>query len=138
MKYSENPNYAQYMNLYAAGNLAGAKKALLACVADFANSGSSAQRADILQRIGGIDFELGDAESALRLYRESEAVDPDSLLAVFYFAKFLAEKVRDFAAAKAKCDEVISRATANPFPESEEDFASEEYVRMATKLRESL
>ena len=138
MKYSENANYQRYMSSYAEGDLVAAKAALLACASDFEQSGAAAHRADLLQRIGSIEHQLGDTEAALQCFRSSEALDPESLLVRIQFAKFLAEKVNDKQAALAKCDEIVSRARANPLPESESDYGSDEYAQMAEAIKQAL
>src|SRR5688500_12223904 len=60
MKYSDNPHYRNYIDAYAGGDLPRARAALDACLSDAKRSGSQAQRADLLQRIGGIEHELGN------------------------------------------------------------------------------
>ena len=138
MKYSQSRNYLDYMDAYAAGDLQRARTALEACLGEVQQSGSPAQQADLLQRIGGIEHELGNVADALKFFRESESADRDSLLAKYQFARFLAEKLMDHDAARRKCDEILELATVRPFAESEDDFGSEEYQRMAKALMVSL
>src|SRR5690349_18382414 len=106
MKRHANQNYRQYMERYAAADYAAARAALVQCIADVQREvprADPAQESDFLRRIGDIFFLEGDASAARRHYDLSEQADPDSLLAKYYLAKFLGEKVGDVTAAIAKC-----------------------------------
>jgi tetratricopeptide (TPR) repeat protein len=135
MKYSENPRYREFMERKARGDLEGARQSLIACMNELEEA-ERIQRSDLLQRIGNLCFEQGDAATALDYYDRSESVDPGSLLAPYYYAKFLAEKLKQHERAIAKCDDIIARATASPFQESADDFGSLDYIRMAEELKQ--
>lgn len=135
MKYSENSSYMEYISCKADGDIEGAKHALLRCLDDPVLVANSVQRSDLLQRIGGLCFEQGDTEKAIDYYDKSEACDPSSLLTSFYYAKFLAEKIKEYGRAVEKCDAILAKASASPFDESDDDFGSADYIRMATDLK---
>jgi tetratricopeptide (TPR) repeat protein len=135
MKYSENPNYQDYMARKAKDDIEGAKQALLRCLGDLSDK-DRVQRADLLQRIGALFFEQKDAAKAVEYYEESESSDPESLLSPYYYAKFLAEKLHQYELAIAKCDSIIAKATASPFARTGDDFGSDDYLSMAKELKQ--
>jgi tetratricopeptide (TPR) repeat protein len=138
MKYSENRNYRDYMDLYASGDLNGALGALENCLNDMTPGESPAHAADLLQRIGTLEFELGRPELARACFEQAEQRDPGSLLVQIQSAKFLAQRIGDQAGARAKCEAVIAKARSAPFPESDEDFGSDDYIAMAMSLLATL
>lgn len=135
MKYSENPSYQEFMSRKASGDIEGAKQALLKCLNELGEK-DRVQRSDLLQRIGALFFEQGDTAKALEYYEESESCDPASLLSPYYYAKFLAEKLNQYERAIAKCEAIIARASASPFRGTEDDFSSDDYLRMAKELKQ--
>jgi tetratricopeptide (TPR) repeat protein len=136
MKYSESRNYQDFIAYKAQGDFEGAKQALLRCLEELSDK-DRVQKADLLQRIGDLFFEQNDSTRALEYYDKSEATDPESLLAPYYYAKFLAEKLRSYESAIAKCDSIIARAKASPFAATEDDFSSDDYLRMAHDLKQA-
>lgn len=136
MKYSENRNYQDFIARKAQGDVEGAKQALLRCLSEL-NDKDRVQKADLLQRIGNLFFEQNDSTKALEYYDKSEATDPESLLAPYYYAKFLAEKLHRYESAIAKCDSIIARANASPFVATDADFSSDDYLRMARELKQA-
>jgi hypothetical protein len=141
MKRHVNQNYRLYMELYAAADYAAARAALVQCIADVKKEGPNgdpAQESDFLRRIGDIFFLECDASAARRQYDLSEQADPDSLLAKYYFAQFLGEKIRDVAAAIAKCDEIVAIAQRHPRVESQDDFSTDQYAEKANQLKQVL
>lgn len=137
MKYSENAEYLEYIARKSRGDLEGAKRALLECLNHVEAEGNHIQVSDLLQRIGHVLFEQGDSAGALEYYEKSESSAPTSLLAPYYYAKFLAETVKDYDRAIAKCDSIISKATATHLDETDEDYGSATYIRMATELKQA-
>lgn len=135
MKYSESADYLDYLRAKADGDLVGALRALRRCVTIPEIQSSKKQHAHLLQLLGDVCFDKGDLAEALGMYQAAERIDPDSLLMQYYFAKFLAEKLKDKLAAVLKCDAIIKVATQNPFPATESDFGSEEYKKKAEELR---
>lgn len=138
MKYSENLSYVRYLDCKAKGDIPGAKQALEACLHEDAFRNNPIQHADLLQRMGDLCQEAGSRHEAIRYHELAEKADPSSLLVKYYFAKFMAEKLNDNAAAIAKCDQIIALAQREPFPESDDDFGSATYIEKAEKLRRSL
>lgn len=141
MKYSENPNYLDYMRRYAAEDYASARAALMRCLEDLRKDSPesrSVQESDLLRRIGDLFFLEGDVSAATKQYQLSEQTEPRSLLAKYYFAKFLGEKLGDIKGAVAKCDEIVHAARQHPKGESEADFSSDKYVAMAGELKRAL
>jgi hypothetical protein len=88
--------------------------------------------------MGDLFFLEGDLPEALRRYELSEQADPTSLLAKYYFAKFLGEKVGDVQGAIAKCDLIIRLAREQPMPASDDDFGTDAYIAKAQELKRSL
>jgi tetratricopeptide (TPR) repeat protein len=142
MRFSENKNYLEYINQYASEQYKVARLAILRCIdelkAESASTDYPAQMSFLLQKTGDLFFLEGQTQEALSHYELSVLTDPDSLLAKYYFAKFLVEKVRDNDAALKKCDEIISIATDSPFPESDDDYGSSDYIKMAIELKDKL
>lgn len=138
MKYSENSNYMKYMIHKMNQDIESAKQFLALCIKDFESGGNTAQRSDLLQRMGDLCFLEGDKSDALRYYRLSEKYYPNSLLVKYYFARFLAQNMKDSPAAIEKCDIIIEIAKNNPFEDSEDDFGSEKYISMANELKREL
>ena len=127
-----------YLNALGDGRLEDAKRHLLKVI-DFEKGKSTAPViSDIVQKLGLILLRQGDRLSALALYELSESVDADSLLAKLNYAKFLFRDAGDIKGAVAKCEEIIAKANSNPFPESDNDFSSEEYLEAATRLLNDL
>ncbi len=137
MLYSKNPNYMEYISRKADGDIEGAKHALLRCLDDPSIVGNATQRSDLLQRIGGLFFEQGDTPRALEYFEKASECDPDSLLMSYYYAKFLAEKIKDYERAIERCNAILARAEGAPFGESDDDFSSADYIQMATELKNS-
>ncbi len=141
MKYSEDPNYLEYMRRYAARDYASARGALVRCVEDLRKGSAesrSVQESDLLRRIGDLFFLEGDASAATKQYQLSEQADPRSLLPKYYFAKFLGEKLGNVKAAISKCDEIARVARQDPRDETDTDFSSEKYLAMAEELKRRL
>ena len=141
MKRHANQNYRQYMERYAAADYPAARAALVQCIDDLHKQSPHAdpsQESDFLRRIGDLFFLEGDASAARRQYDLSEQVDPASLLAKYYCAKFLGEKAGDVPAAVAKCDEIVAIATQHPRAESDDDFGTDQYIDKANQLKQAL
>ena len=88
----------------------------------------------LAQRFGSISLKQGDKFGAIALYEFSEALDATSLLAKLDYAKFLLDEVGDKVTAEAKCGEIIATATSHPFPGTDDDFSSDEYIEAATRV----
>jgi hypothetical protein len=138
MKFSENQNYLEYMDHYAHERYELARLAIYRCIEDLNIAPNSTQMSELLELTGKLFFLEGNVQEALVQYELSEQADPDSLLAKYFFAKFLGENLKDIHWANQKCDEIISIANSYPFPESEDDYGSSDYVRMASELKEKL
>lgn len=136
MKYSEIADYKQYGICVGANDYAGALKALEKCLAMPEIKINLVQHADLMQRKGIIYFRLGDVKRAIECFDKSESIDPTSLLVPYLYAKFLLNQLGDFATAIDKCDEIIARALAHPFPETDDDLSSEWYVKKASELKD--
>lgn len=138
MKLSENQNYLDYMGHYANENYKLARLSINRCIEDLNTSPDPIQMSELLGIIGKLFFLEGNLLEALHHYELSEKVDPQSLMPKYLFAKFLVENLKDKHLANQKCDEIISIANSYPFPESEDDYGSSDYIRMATELKEKL
>ena len=138
MKYSESSDYMVYAQCKAAGDIAGARVALMACLNHPEFKSQAAQYADLLQRMGELYFLEGQHQAALQYYRQSEIADRDSLLVKYYFAEFLGMVFGDKKSASDICDRIVSIARNNPFSESDDDFSSDAYIEKAEQLRAAL
>src|SRR5260221_1887936 len=140
MKRQANQNYRQYMERYAAADYPAARSALVHCIDDLHKESPRAdpsQESDFLRRIGDLFFIEGDASAARRQYDLSEQADPTSLLAKYYFAKFLGEKAGDVLAADAKCDEITAIAQQHPRAEPDDDSGTVQYIEKASQLKQA-
>ncbi len=135
MRYTQTQEYLEYISHRAAGDFKSALRSLKQCMEAPAVLSDPIEHAGLLQMIGSVLFEMGETEEALSHYDQSERRDPASLLMPYLHAKFLAEKLGRFREAIAKCDAIIARAEEKPFPKSEGDFSSEQYVRVASSLK---
>jgi tetratricopeptide (TPR) repeat protein len=140
MKRSENQNYRDYMDRYAHDDYRAAREALDRCIADLRREAvpEAAQESDFIRRMGDLFFLESDLPEALRLYQLSEQADPTSLLAKYFFAKFLGEKAGDVRAAIAKCDQIIRLALQQPTPASDDDLGTDAYIAKAQELKRAL
>lgn len=135
MKYSENDDYMHYVMAYAQGDYAEAMSALDKCLNDPGGGWDAAHSADLLRRKGDLLFFQGMVAAASELYCAAEDADPDSLLMKCMHAQFLLEKIGDVGGAIRKCEEIITAATQEPFPETDDDFSSEHYRSLAEEIK---
>jgi len=94
--------------------------------------------AGLAQKLGTVLWRQGDRRGALACYELSENLDPGSLLAKLHHAQFLCSEVGDRDAAIEKCNEIVAQATDSPFPETEGDFGSSEYIAAAQRVLDSM
>jgi hypothetical protein len=126
--------YEAYVLAAADGRIDEAKAFLLEALRDAKAKAARPVVAGLIQRLGTLLLTGGDRNSALALYEVSEELDDGSLLVRLEFAKFLWNEMKDGAFASNKCQEIIQKASAHPFPESNEDFSSADYSEAATRL----
>jgi tetratricopeptide (TPR) repeat protein len=138
MKFSESADYMLYIDAKARGDIFSAKRAIEMCIVTPEFRSNRAQHAYLLQLMGKLYFDSGNTTEALQHYHRAEDVDPESLLVKLFFAKFLVEQLNDKQSAIAKCEQIISLALENPFPESDDDFGSAEYIEKAKTLKATI
>jgi tetratricopeptide (TPR) repeat protein len=134
VKNSSLAGYEQYVLAAADGRIEDAKAFLLEALRDARAKGARPVVAGLIQRLGSLMFAGGDRNSALALYEVSLDLDEGSLLAKLEYAKFLWHEMGEAVLAREKCLEVIQAASSNPFPESDDDFGSDEYAEAANRL----
>jgi tetratricopeptide (TPR) repeat protein len=135
MKFSESHNYIQYINSRASGDLPSAKQAVQACLDTPEFKESHLQFAFLLQLQGDLYFETEDTEKALHYYQRAEDIDSDAIVVMYFFARFLAERIKDPKAALAKCDRIIAIVSQKS---AKVDRTDAEYVEKATALKDEL
>ena len=138
MKFSDNQNYLEYMDHYAHEHYELARFAIYRCIEDLKTSPNSIQLSELLALTGKLFFMEGNVREAIHQYELSEAADSESLLPKYFFAKFLGEFLKDHIRAIQKCDEIIYFATRFPFPNTEDDYGSDDYINMAIELKNQI
>lgn len=145
MKLSEHKAYIEYGRYIAIYDYNSARQSLTKILQDLETEFQFLQGLDaednlglqsfILQSIGDTFFYQGDTKQAIVNYELSISRFPTCLLTQYNFAKFLADKMKDKAAAINKCNEIIIAATKHPFAPSDYDLGSDEYIKMANDLK---
>jgi tetratricopeptide (TPR) repeat protein len=138
MNLAESPHYLLFIDAILKKDFDAAKAALLVCLNMPEFKEDPFDHVDILQTLGDVCFQEGDVEKALEYYRESEEINPNEVQDKYFFAKFLAEKIKDTSAAIAKCDQIIALAKKNPFPKIGDGYGSEDFIEKAEVLKKSL
>jgi hypothetical protein len=128
------PGEKEYVLALAKGELETAKQHLCIAISAANEMHSPTVLSGLAQRLGSLLLKQGDLLTARALYELSENLDSTSLLARLDYAKFLWNEIKDRQEALAKANSVIEIATQNPFPESEDDFSSEDYIKGAKRL----
>ncbi len=136
MKFSESQHYIQYINSKAAGDIEAAKQAVQACLDTPEFNKDTLQHAYLLQVQGNLYLDANEKQKALHCYEKAEALNPIALPAMYFFAKFLAEKMGDKEKAIAKCDQIAQ--IANQQPSSSTSGNNEEYAKQAKALKNSI
>jgi predicted Zn-dependent protease len=136
MKLSECPDYLAFGSARARGNLLEAEQALERCLST--PDLDVPQRAFLLQLLGDVKFNQGDRAGALQRYQDAENLDPNSVVAKYKYAKFLAEKVKNSASAVEKCDEIIHLISTQKCAELGQVDSIEPYLEQAQQLRDRL
>lgn len=126
--------YEQYMLAASDGRYKDATRFLVEALRDAKSKKARPVVAGMAQRLGDLLFKQGDRDASLALYEISEELDEGSLLSKLDFAKFLVNDLRDVDLAAQKCREIIDSAVAEPFPESDDDFSSPDYIAAAKRL----
>ena len=129
-----NEYESSYLAAVSAGQLEEAKGHLLRAIVAAKEINALAPLAGFAQSFGSVLLKQGDSTGAIAFHELSEALDPGSLLAKLGYAKFLLSEVGNKGAALAKCEEIISAATASPFPSTADDFSSQEYIDAALRV----
>jgi tetratricopeptide (TPR) repeat protein len=138
MKFSDNKNYQEYMRHYPRGDYLSARLAIERCQTDLqaeSDLPDPTQSSYLFKVIADLFFLEGNKAEAVRHYELSEKADPTSLIAIYYYAKFLAEKLREVGGAEKKCDRIIELANNPSFNFPENDLSRDEYIEMATQLK---
>jgi tetratricopeptide (TPR) repeat protein len=133
MKLSENEHYLNHMKLFVDRRYDSAVEELGQCLNDF--RGDKINESFLLSVIGNIYFSDGKIEKSIEYYSMSELADAESLQPKFYFAKFLAEKLKKYGEAIKKCEEIAHLAEKNPRDETDDDFGGEYYISKAEEIR---
>jgi tetratricopeptide (TPR) repeat protein len=133
MNLSENQHYLSYMKLFVDRKYDSAVAELEECMNDF--RGDQIKESFLLSVIGNVYFSDGKIEKSLEYYSMSEMADAGSLQPKFYFAKFLAEKLKSYDKAIKKCEEIVRLAEKNPCDKTDDDFGSEYYISKAEEIR---
>lgn len=132
MRLSDDSNYREYIDRIHTQEYSMARCALEKCL----NSATDgATRAFLLQRIGLTYFFEDDRERAREYYRLAEKEDCGSLLPAYESAKFLAERLKAYEEAIAKCEMIIKVAMASPSARTREDLSSDYYFERASELK---
>lgn len=132
------PGMDDYVQALSLGRLDEAKACLLLALSSARAVNAEPVVAGVVQRFGELCFSQGDNTTAIFLYEISECLDQNSLLVRLDYAKFLAEKIKDKPGAYKKCNEIIEMARNNPFPETDDDFGSQEYLDAALRVQRAL
>lgn len=133
MKMTRNFEYEHVLAL-SENRLEDAKNSLVAAILAAKNDNAPSVLAGLTQRFGSLLLKQGEKAGAIVLYELAEVLDTGSLLVKLEYAKFLLRELGERAAAIAKSEEIIAVALSNPFPESAEDFSSEEYIDAAKRI----
>jgi hypothetical protein len=128
----------EYIEAVWDGRTDDAKHHLLASIAEAGKDGFEAVRVTLAQNFGNLCFAQGDELTAIFIYEISEFLDKGSLLAKLNHAKFLFQKIKDKKKSINKCDEIIKNAQEHPFPSTDEDFGSQEYLNYALQLKKEI
>lgn len=126
-----------YLEALSTNRLEDAKASLLSGIRVAKQVDARLVIAGFTQRLGSILWKQGDHNGAMACYEIAETLDQGSLLAMLDYAKFLLSEVGDSSAAEAKCNDIIGQATSNPFPSTDHDFSSDEYIAAARRVLES-
>ena len=135
MKFSEIPEYISYMNYYSRGDFRNAVEALEEVIKTYKSVLSIDQISDIVRRIGIVKYKAGDELGAVAAYRDAEKQNPTSMLISYQFAKFLLDDLGQRSEGLRKCDKMIQKLNSSVFPETDDDFSSEQYTEMVINLK---
>lgn len=135
LKLSEIPEYKEYAFSLMEKDYRRAEIALKKCI-NFAKEENDKEILIFLtQNLGDLYFITGDRKNALSYYKKAELLDEKSVLSKYIFAKFLADKLKDYEKAIEKCNEIIEITIREPWEESEYDFGSKYYLALAYSLQ---
>lgn len=107
MKRSENINYIMYGTSLGKGRYRKSLASLIEFIEDCQSSFGTADRLDVVQRLGDAFFHLGDERVAVFFYDIARDIEPQSLRVKNARARFLLHKLREYDAALALCEEVV-------------------------------
>ncbi len=134
VKMNKDDEY-QYVLAFSEGRYEDAKKCLYkAIICEAKNKEALPWLAGFVQKLGTITFRQGDEVGAVAMYEISELIDVGSLLVKLDYAKFLLKEMGNKTAAINKSQEIIENATLFPFPKSDGDFSSDQYIEAAKRI----
>jgi len=133
MELSEDLNYINYINQFADRKYESALVALEKCLENA--SGDHVKKSFILGLIADVYFHDGKIEKCFEYFSMSEVADTESLQPKLFFAKFLANKLKNYDSAVKKCEEIVRLATQSPSVKTDDDFGSDYYISKAEEIR---